>query len=486
MSGLVMMGRLDIAKKSVKHIRLVIVVNVLCVFIYCGRSSMWLSYSKRFTPNESAITFVHCIEFIALEIAGFWLCMLGQRFSYDTSIAILLATACIGCLIESVANNFITLCIGHLTSQTLFIMMYISTAYITWILPFEYSIIYIPLNYSLILLFGVSASLFTWIINYYWSYRITFLIYNILVLITFVIGLVLFILNKQRKLQHEQLHIEEAITHQSKIPPLSMMPSIKPLSGIASPASNTDSTHAQNIKHHKRFPIFLHKMNVPQYGDKLYGLVISERMQWYLLVHYIIQIGFIYGLISMFYSYYPLWLYEKYSNATPFTCGLQLLLSAIASSLGGITTLFLSNKSTYLFQRVFTFSALILQFIIIGFTFIKTSHFHYNTIWCSIMMFVIGSLLVQYEILLLNIQNPMQSGKINAIKAIVTNVIRSICILFPQILWNQNTQRLWHAAIVANTIMLLSEMFHVVLFANLQQTKKDDYNSSAIQITQRK
>ncbi len=241
-------------------------------------------------------------------------------------------------------------------------MMYISTAYITCILPVEYSIIYLSLNCSLILLFGVGASIFTWLLLYYSSYRMAFLIHNILVLITFIIVLVLFVYKKQRKLQKEQLHIEQILPHQNQVPeiPIERVPAIsiqrisdvsveriiQPLSDMASPAPNAHST--ENTENKKRFAIFLNKMNIIQSGDKLYGLILSAKMQWYLVVHYIVQVGILYGIISMFYTYYLRYLFNKFDNATAWECGVQLILSSIASSLGGITALFCFNKSTYL------------------------------------------------------------------------------------------------------------------------------------------
>ena len=142
----ILVDKLNILSKSIKHIRIVIFVNMICLFFYCGRTSIWVSYASTFAnSNIPTIAFIIWIESTVLAIAGFIFCIFGQKYGFDKCMALLLLTICMGSIIESTSNNFITLSIGYLVSQFSFLMIYITLSYISWFLPFDSAMIYVSL-----------------------------------------------------------------------------------------------------------------------------------------------------------------------------------------------------------------------------------------------------------------------------------------------------------------------------------------------------
>ena len=450
------MDKLHVLNKSIKHIQIIILINIICFFLYCGRSTIWISYAETFeNSNTTTIAFVIWIESTVTAIIGFLFCLFGQKYGYDKILTLLLLIVCMGSIIETIANNFVTLFIGYLISQLSFLIIYITVAYISWFLPFKYSITYISYNYALIIIFSLIGPFFIKLISsnfVFNSYKIAFIINTVIIFLAFIICLI-FIFDKQKKIQSVQLEIEQQSRYQI----------------------NNKNDNNQYV-HHDRFPIiFYQKLNITK-TIKCYNLSFGKDtfLEWYFFFHYIIQIGFIYGQTAIFYTYYLQFIIEKYdnNNITILQGSLHLFSSAISASVGIIFTRFILLKLSFIMERILVFVGLTICLGICGFAFIESQKMYFNFIWCSVFMFIIGSLLIQFEKLLLEIQTyPKESGKINGIKCIITNIIRSICTLLPALLWNsQIFHGLWLSMSIIITIMILSEMLYTLPSA-LQEHK---------------
>ena len=58
---------------------------------------------------------------------------------------------------------------------------------------------------------------------------------------------------------------------------------------------------------------------------------------------------------------------------------------------------------------------------------------------------------------------PKEIGKVNGIKCIVTNIIRSVCVLSPGVLWNKTEECLWYSIAAIIGIMVFIEIFYTIL-----------------------
>ena len=449
--------KLNVLNKSIKHVQIIIFINIICFFLYCGRSTIWISYAQTFqNSNITTIAFIIWIESIITAIIGFFFCLFGQKYGYDKILTLLLLIICMGSIIETISNNFVTLFIGYLISQLSFLIIYITVAYISWFLPFKYSITYISYNYALIIIFSLIGPFFIKLISsnfIFNSFQIAFIVNTVIIFSTFMFCLI-FIFDKQKKIQSIQLEIEQQCRYQN------------------------------NIQiHNNHFPIiFYQQLNTKKMIDlssssssaSSCSLSWDTFMEWYFFFLYIIQIGFIYGQTTIFYTYYIQFIVEKYdnNNITILNGGLHLFLSAISASIGIIFTRFILLKLSFIMERILVFIGLTISLAICGFAFIETQKMYFNFIWCSVFMFIIGSLLIQFEKLLLELQtDTKESGKINGIKCIITNIIRSICTLLPALLWNsQIFHGLWLSMSIIITIMILSEMLYTLPSA-LQEHK---------------
>ena len=121
----IFMDKLNILNNTIKHIRIVIFINMICLFSYCSRTSIWISYALTFNDsNITKISFLIWIESTISTIIGFILLIFGQRFGYDKCLTISLLIISMGSIIESISNNFMTLSIGYLISQFSFLIIY--------------------------------------------------------------------------------------------------------------------------------------------------------------------------------------------------------------------------------------------------------------------------------------------------------------------------------------------------------------------------
>lgn len=455
------MDKLDILNNTIKHIRIIIFINMIALFLYCSRTSIWMSYASTFENSDiTTIAFIIWIESTMLGIIGFMFCIFGQKFGYDKCLTVLLLIICMGFIIESISNNFVTLSIGYLISQFSFLIIYITTAYISWLLPFNSAIIYISYNYALFVILSICGPFFSKTIVHYFSFRIAFITNTIIVLLLFIICLI-FIFDKQKKIQLSQLEIEQLFEQQQQ--------------QYEDDEDDDDKDGNDNIQY--RFPIYIQKMDGKLLNDKLFDISLPTKLEWYFLFHYIIQIGFIYALSILYYTYYTQYIMEKYStkyqhiDVTQLMIGIHLFISTISCIFGIIITRFIILRITYMIERGIIFIGLTIELIIFGFIYEKYDNkLYFNIIWSSIQMFILGSLIIHFEKLLLKLQTyPKESGKINGIKCIITMIFRSVCILLPGLLWNNKesivggNQGIWIIMAIIVVIMFLLEMLYTVL-----------------------
>ena len=424
----------EILQNSINAVKFVIVCAVMADFTYSSRFSVWYLYANQFDDSTPiTIVWVLYAGFFTICIVGLFFPWMSDSIGYDKVMVIMLITSTIGILGESIAMNFIFLSVFFVISQVE--IFAISLAYIAWILPHKYAVEYTTKLYSFMVIGYLSGPILAGLLSYFVSYRSVFWInfgLNILVLIMAL----RFILNKQHKLENDQISLIDEF-NESELDKDYIFPTIN--------EQNNDENFDKSS-----FAIFFKSLSL---------------FQWIQISNVIIQNGLVLSLEALLVTYYPTFMIN-YFGENNLIAYFQLVVICIGFIVGnGMVPVLIDPETKIIYplnnKYFILIVSLILNIILLQIVYPLIINVH--IFWITNLFYGIffGITAMVQEVFILEMQPTQHAGKINGIKGLMRHLIPAIAILIAGILITENDE--YSIFYVSSGCLVLSFILAIIM-----------------------
>ena len=415
--------------KSIKSVRYFLAFASFLGFLYSSRATVWIEYASTFEDYSlKAASFIMYIDALLIGIVGTVFSTLGDYIGFDKSVTIKISLVTLGCFIEAFATSFAVLTIGFIISQIA--ILYVTVAYISWILPSKYAKIQISMLYSIGSVFYLLGPAFSGVMyGLLGNYQVIFIVNSILMAILLIISMIC-VYGKQKHLEE----VQKSILFED----------------------NIDETFPCTQKQNKE------TLNLNFVRD-------ITKYQWYIIINTIIEIGIIFAFEAIMVTYYLPFMIRKFTNNKNLTllCALQISLMSVSMSISMSMVRFCKRMNPNLLVII----CLMISMVSVAF-FSLDMAFHFYWITAIFFGLSFGAPTVILECGLLDVVPKRHAGKIQGIKSILHNLIRSIDLLFIGLYWNNNSMAYVIQIGAAIAIILHCSMWFVTNKAN-RNVKED-------------
>eukprot|EP01083_Nonionella_stella_P220511 788854_1 len=438
----------EVIQLSTKSTRRFMAITGACAFLNSSRSTIWVEYANTFDDSSmQSVAWIFFFDAILLGLFGLCFAAMGDYIGFDKAMNLKISFIAIGCILESCATNFTALVIGFLISQTA--TVYVSLAYISWILPQTHAKKQVSLLFAIAGSFYLSGSVFSGVLyKIFMNYRLIFIINSILMCVLLITSLV-FVLNTQRKLHALQIEVCSRIkkTHDME----------------------TTEAAEQGMLGNELFPSYIdfeHKQNDDNISKPTTGFCQEiSGYEWYKILSIIIERAIILRFESIFIVYYIPFMLQKYNKMgqkyNKETLILLCTLQIMCMSLGFIIVSGLISKFDHLLPKLYrhvdpNVCVIVLLVLLIGLHIPCLSDllFHYYWTYTFFGGAIVSVVVLILEFLLLKVQPPKHAGKINGIKSLITNANRGIFLLFIGLYFTHTENAMIYGIIIGCVIVI--------------------------------
>eukprot|EP01083_Nonionella_stella_P185186 674522_1 len=287
-----------VLSKTMNTMNWVVISGLCSSFSHSSRLAILYLYAREFDDaTEQGIAWVLWAGTLSLGLAGLFYPCLADVIGYDLAIMIKLIIRCIGIFGECISMNFIFLSVFYVVSQVA--ITAVSLAYIAWILPHDTAVKYTSYFFCGYALFYLAGPIISGILSHFMSYRGVFWLNLILNIIMLILAFI-FISNKQRKLETEQLALKDEFE-----------------------SANTDEKY--------RFPIVNH-MNADRADFAVFWSSLS-CFEWFQLINVVLQISLTMSVEILVVSYYAVFIVDHFGGNV-ITATLQVCFVALGFAIG--------------------------------------------------------------------------------------------------------------------------------------------------------
>eukprot|EP01084_Bolivina_argentea_P085904 155290_1 len=450
----------DVLKLSIKSTRYFFILTGIAAFLNSSRSTIWVEYANSFHDSSmQSISWILFIDSVLLGIFGLFFASLGDYIGFDKSITIKVLFIVLGTILEAIATNFKMLSAGVLLSQTA--SLYVSLAYVAWILPEKYAKKQISLLYAIAGFSYLIGSVFSGILyKIFGNYQIIFIINAILMCLLLIYSLI-FILGKQKKI--EQLQISSC-EYDENISNININDNDK--------TENDESKCDENLN--ELFPSFIqyeHAQNDNENKSKLTLHFWKEisMYHWYGIISIIVERAILIRLESLFIVYYIPFMLRKLDKSNKdykkqnvvLLCTLQIMVMSVAFIISTV----LISKYNHLLPTLYKYINPNLLIIILALLTIFTNSiftindtnidFYLYFVFAAITGTCLGFSIIILDFLLLDIQPPQHAGKISGIKGLVKYIVAGLFLALVNWYWKFTENSMIYSVILGDVIIIV-------------------------------